>query len=212
MVTSRSSRRKARSKRALAQVVSVQVWGTWGPRFESGMPERRVKRSPQGGLFPFISIPDSNRVAQALPPGCRRAAIWRRLQPIPIGKRRVATHARQKDQKVAARRPFSVYKHPGLEPGRSGLASGIPPRRLLAAPSTHSYRQAARSDACPKEELKGRRKAAFFRFRASRTRTGSLRPCVRAAAAPPFGGAFNPFLAVNRAQRGMPDRKIKRSP
>ena len=31
--------------RALAQVVSVQVWGTWGPRFESGMPEKKTASS-----------------------------------------------------------------------------------------------------------------------------------------------------------------------
>ena len=29
------------SYRAIAQLVSVQVWGTWGPRFESGLPDFR---------------------------------------------------------------------------------------------------------------------------------------------------------------------------
>ncbi len=30
--------------RAIAQLVSVQVWGTWGPRFKSGLPDQKNKQ------------------------------------------------------------------------------------------------------------------------------------------------------------------------
>lgn len=33
--------------RAIAQVVSVQVWGTWGRRFESGLPDRSIMKAYQ---------------------------------------------------------------------------------------------------------------------------------------------------------------------
>ena len=36
---------KGVQRRAIAQLVSVQVWGTWGPRFKSGLPDLK-----QGGL------------------------------------------------------------------------------------------------------------------------------------------------------------------
>ena len=38
-------------ERAIAQVVSVQVWGTWGPRFKSGLPDKTEKYF--GGIMVF---------------------------------------------------------------------------------------------------------------------------------------------------------------
>ena len=33
---------KGVQRRAIAQLVSVQVWGTWGPRFKSGLPDELI--------------------------------------------------------------------------------------------------------------------------------------------------------------------------